>query len=226
MRRDKLARFYRLSNEMGDFVKKGWTVVLYTVIIILVYFYRHELLTWMKGSALTNIPLMMVIATFFALFPIVPYGMIIAIMGWKFGVWNGALISWAGALTAALLMFLFVRYIFADRGRQYLAKFTLTDNVTTMIEKKPFLAILIARLIPVIPQAAVNVYISISRIRFISYAAASAAGKIPGMIVFAFIGAQATAHVQSVFVILAVYAVFLSVVYGLYRCLVKIKWLE
>ncbi|MNI30176.1 SNARE associated Golgi protein [compost metagenome] len=92
-----------------------------------------------------------------------------------------------------------------------------------MMEKSPFLAIFLARLIPVFPQAIVNIYPAFLNIRLLTYTVASALGKIPAMLVYSFLGKNLFSNWQNSLIIIGIYMLFLFIVYLIYRLWLKNK---
>ncbi|KKC49083.1 hypothetical protein VE23_21585 [Paenibacillus sp. D9] len=195
---------------------KWLSAAAYAAVLAAVYFYHQPIIAWMKAG---NAPaaLMALAAAGFAFFPIIPYGIVIGALGYMYGPLAGGLISLFGAWTAALLMFGALRYFFQDKGRQWLGKVRHLDGFVRMTERHPFLSILIARMIPVIPQYAVNAYAAVAGIPFALYAAASALGKVPAMLVYAYAGQSLAAHPSRIVALAVGYIAFLGLVLIAYR---------
>jgi uncharacterized membrane protein YdjX (TVP38/TMEM64 family) len=103
-----------------------------------------------------------------------------------------------------------------------LAKFKRVDQFTALMERNArFFAVLIARLIPFVPAAFVNVYTAISRMRFGTFMAATLIGKIPVMFVLAIIGDQLLSDVGNVLWTSLIYVVFLFAVFLVYWWFLK-----
>ncbi|OXM87626.1 TVP38/TMEM64 family protein [Paenibacillus rigui] len=195
----------------------------YLLMIVFLYLYKDEILHWIQyGEA----PLALVFAAAlgFILVPVLPYKIIIGLFGFKYGPLMGAFISWSAASVASVIAFLLARYLLQQQGRAYLSKYKQLERLRAAIEKNPFLTILFARLIPVIPQAVVNVYPALTSIPVVTFAVASALGKIPAMLLFAFIGSQLFAGTDRLLLSIGVYALFLGIVYLVYRLWLKKRW--
>lgn len=205
-------------------MKKWYTICLYLVLIGTVYKYKDEILHWMQyGDA----PVLLIFAAAlgFIIVPVIPYKIVIGMLGFMYGPLIGALISWAAASVASVIVFGLTRYLFQKQGRAYLSKYKKLEKLQAAIEKSPFLTILLARLIPVIPQAVVNVIPAITSIPIITFAVASALGKIPAMLLFAFIGSNLFAGTSKLVLSVGVYVLFLASVYVVYRVWLKKRWL-
>lgn len=170
-------------------MKKWYTFGMYLVLILIVYVFKDEILHWMQyGEA----PVLLIFAAAlgFIIVPIIPYKIVIGMLGFMYGPLLGSLISWTAASVASVIVFWLARYLFQKQGRAYLSRYERLEKLLAAIEKNPFLTILLARLIPVIPQAIVNVIPAITSIPVVTFAVASALGKIPAMLLFAFIGSN------------------------------------
>ncbi|MCM3274227.1 TVP38/TMEM64 family protein [Paenibacillus elgii] len=205
-------------------MKKWYTIGMYLVLILIVYVFKDEILHWMQyGDA----PILLIFAAAlgFIIVPVIPYKIVIGMLGFMYGPLLGALISWTAASVASVIVFCLARYLFQKQGRVYLSKYEKLEKLQAAIEKNPFLTILLARLIPVIPQAVVNVIPAITSIPVVTFAVASALGKIPAMLLFAFIGSNLFAGTSKLVLSAGVYILFLASVYVVYCVWLKKRWL-
>lgn len=167
-------------------MRKWLPVLIYAAGIIAAWIYKSDILDWMQNN---HSPILSVgVATLLAFFPVVPYKAVISLYGYVYGTLPGALLCWLATTLAAALMFLGVRYWFQGRARTYLSKIKALEKFTAAIERRPFAAVVLARLAPVIPQTAVNVYAGAAGLPFWSFLLASGLGKIPGIALFAYLG--------------------------------------
>ena len=212
-------RFLSSARERGKgIIMKKWLLLfLYALIFAIGFVYRDVLLNWLSSDSLHLLPFMFLAAVFLGLFPVIPFGIFAGMMGAKFGPFWGTLINWTGSVVSAFLFFLFIRYGYQKAGRDYLTKSPRLAVFTRAFEQNAFIAVLFARLIPIIPSPVINIYAGISAIPILSFALATAIGKIPTMLVFAFLGNQLFYNAQRSFLTLLCYAGFLGLVYLLYR---------
>ena len=205
-------------------MKKWYTIGMYLVLILMTYIYNDEILHWMQYG---DVPVLLIFAAAlgFIIVPVIPYKIVIGMLGYMYGPLLGALISWTAASVASVIVFWLARYLFQKQGLAYLSRYEKLEKFQAAIEKNPFLIILLARLIPVIPQAVVNVIPAITSIPVVTFAAASALGKIPAMLLYAFIGSNLLAGTGKVVLSFGVYALFLAIVYAVYRLWLKKRWL-
>ncbi|SDC17688.1 Uncharacterized membrane protein YdjX, TVP38/TMEM64 family, SNARE-associated domain [Paenibacillus sp. UNCCL117] len=203
-------------------MKIGLVVLTYAAMLGAAYVYKGELLGWLErdgGGA--EIPLMLLLSLLFALVPVIPFGVIGGVLGAKYGILVGSLLNVAGSSLAAVIMLLTVRYLFSQQGRRYLARFRRVEAFTELYERRPFLSVLAARLIPVMPAPAVNVYSALTRISLPAFAAATLLGKIPVMLVFAVVGDTVLSDPALTAKALLIYAAFLAAVFIGYKLLLK-----
>ncbi|MEF3306358.1 TVP38/TMEM64 family protein [Paenibacillus sp. GYB003] len=200
---------------------KIWQIgLVYTVAIVIVFLYRDELADWMQRYH-PPLPVAFGVALCFVLFPVLPYKLIIGMLGYMYGPPLGFFVSWSAATLASVILYALVRSSFRERGRAYMAKFERIDKLARFMERRPFAAIFVARLIPVLPQSLVNVYPAFLSIRLSTYATASALGKIPNILLFAYLGNELFANVRNALIVASVYGVLLAATAVGYRIWVK-----
>ncbi|MGF9714048.1 TVP38/TMEM64 family protein [Paenibacillus sp. JMULE4] len=196
-------------------VKKLGLAVLYLGIAYLIYIYGEVILAWFQHS--TNIALIMLIATIMALFPVIPYPIVGGVIGAAFGPVLGGVVTWIGSVSASILMFLFIRYGYQEWGERVLHRHNSLGKITVLFEKNAFVTILFTRLIPFIPSIIINAYSALSRVSFAAYATASSIGKIPSMLLFAWIGDSLMTGPENIVVTIAVYSIFLAVTLSVHQ---------
>jgi uncharacterized membrane protein YdjX (TVP38/TMEM64 family) len=200
---------------------KLWqTMIIYLTAIVTFFIFRNEITSWMLDSR-PPIFVVFLVATCFILFPVLPFKIVIGSLGFMYGPLLGAFISWCAASIGSVIIYLLVRTYFHKQGRAYLSKFDKLEKLQQSMEKRPFLVIFLARLIPILPQAIVNIYPAFLNIRLLTYAVASALGKIPAMLVYAFLGSSIFSNMNSSLIVIGIYALFLTIIYLVYRWWLK-----
>ena len=194
---------------------------IYVLVLIIGFFNSSRIMSWSSNQDMTFLPYMFPLSVFIGLFPVIPFGLFAGIMGAKYGPIWGAFINWTGSFGSALLMFLYVRYGYQKKGREFLARFQQLDRFTSVFERSAFMAVLFARLIPIIPSPVITIYSAISMISVLSFALATAIGKIPTMLVYSFLGDQVFTDVRRTIITVLVYASFIGIAYLIYR-----RWLS
>ncbi|WP_025674976.1 TVP38/TMEM64 family protein [Paenibacillus polymyxa] len=196
-------------------MKKWLLPAAYVSLLCIAFIYRYDWLVWANKQ--TSFPVLLLLAFLFALIPFIPYKLIIASIAYAAGAWQGALICWLGTTLAALVVYSAVRTLFRDKGRAYLERVPALERFNQVMEKDPFTAVLLARLIPVIPQAAVNVYAGVAGFPFWSFMLGTAIGKLPAIAVYAYAGGTFAEHPITGLLILLLYTALVGGGFVLYR---------
>lgn len=173
-------------------MRKWMLAIAYGLGLTAVFIYRNPLLDWLGESGHTGYSLLA--ATALALFPAVPYKAVIGLFGYVYGSLFGGAMCWLATMAASAIMYGGVLAIFPQQGRKVLESVPALDSFTAAVQRRPFASVAAARLLPVIPQAAVNAYAAAAGLPFWSFMLASGLGKIPGIAVFAFLGGNAKEH--------------------------------
>ncbi|MFC5714037.1 TVP38/TMEM64 family protein [Thalassorhabdus alkalitolerans] len=107
--------------------------------------------------------------------------------GLAFGPWLGVMLNMAGAIGGAALSF-FVARLFGKNiaGKEWSGR---AKVIQEELKEHGFLYLLTLRLIPVLNFDLVSYVAGVSKIRFLSYLAATALGIIPGAFAYTFLGA-------------------------------------
>ena len=111
--------------------------------------------------------------------------------GLLFGLWEGAVYTFVGALLNCTLMFLLSRHVGRERI-EALIREKLSPAWRQRLEKlegrEGFLLLILLRLIPAVPYNLINYAFGLTGMSWGSYIAASAIGIIPGTFAFINIG--------------------------------------
>ncbi len=119
-----------------------------------------------------------------------PKAVLTAAGGALFGLWAGAGLSLAGALVGAVISFGVGRLLGRDavdrliRGRM--------ARVDALLAGHGLSAVLVVRLVPLVPFIAINYASGLSGVRFRHYVLGSALGMVPGSLAYAALGAYGT----------------------------------
>lgn len=114
-----------------------------------------------------------------------------------FGWWKGALLSWCGTLSGAVMCFWIARFF----GREVVARFTTKGalvRVDKFFDRYGKYAVLIARLIPFVSFDVVSYGAGLTAMRFWSFFWATAIGQLPVTIVYSYVGGMLTGSAKTV----------------------------
>ncbi len=136
-----------------------------------------------------------------------PKGLLTAAGGALFGLWAGAGLSLAAALIGAVISFGFGRLL----GREAVDRLIRgrLARVDELLSDRGLSAVLLVRLVPLVPYIAINYASGLSGVKFRHYTLGSALGMVPGSLAYAALGAYGTnpwglAAAGSALIILAV----------------------
>ncbi|WP_409300849.1 TVP38/TMEM64 family protein [Peribacillus sp. SCS-155] len=196
-------------------------VLVYLLVFLFCFMNKDYILNWIQESDKSNLPLIFLLSVFIATIPVIPFTLYSGIVGAKYGLLLGSLINWFGTVTASAIYFFAARHLFSDYVTAYLKRFKRLDYFQQMIRKNAFIAILAARVIPIIPTPVVNIYSGIAGIPFSIYISATAIGKIPTTVFVAYSGSQILSSLNRFLLGAVIYLIFLFVIILVYRMWVR-----
>ncbi|MFN2747201.1 MULTISPECIES: TVP38/TMEM64 family protein [Bacillus] len=155
-------------------------------------------------------------------FPVVPFALIAGLNGALFGIGNGVLITLSGSMLGTMLLFFLARYGFRDWAVSKIAKYPRINEYEAYFNRNAFTAVLLGRLLPVVPSVVMNIVCGLSKIKWTVFFAASTLGKIPNVLVISIAGANFTEHKLIAFGIYGVYMlIIVMVIYKKYPHLIS-----
>ena len=118
----------------------------------------------------------LLIISMLMLFPVLPFSLLAGINVLVYGWIGGFLLSLTGSLIGSSIGFWVGRYLGQEWARPHLAKLGKWNKLS---DAKNFYLIVLARLIPILPSAAVNYAAGVSPMKFILFFWATLLGKLP-----------------------------------------------
>jgi uncharacterized membrane protein YdjX (TVP38/TMEM64 family) len=201
-------------------IKKMGIVIIYIIGAVALFVLHEPLLMWIQSTS-PSVLVVILFATVIAFFPLIPYGLVGGVIGVLFGPWLGGLVTWMSSIIASLLFFLVVRYGYQDWGYRVLFQsYKPIHRLADQFERHAFIAILFARILPIVPSVAVNLFSALSRVPFQTYALASALGKLPAMLLYSLVGSSLWSNEEGwtlPSLIVVGYVVFLAITVYLYK---------
>lgn len=119
----------------------------------------------------------------------VPKNLLAAIAGALFGLAGGLVLAWVAALAAALTTFWIARRL----GRTRVAALTgpRLDRAQRVLRERGFLAVVVARLAPIVPFTVVNYGAGVSPVSTRDFTLGTALGVVPGTVAYVLVGTSA-----------------------------------
>ncbi|MBM7587139.1 putative membrane protein YdjX (TVP38/TMEM64 family) [Bacillus pakistanensis] len=204
-------------------MKKSFLIFFYILLMIIGFYNKDLLIHWINDNNASYLPLMLALSILFATIPIIPFTLFAGIMGTKYGIILGFVINWFGGVSAAIFYYLLARYLFADYFKKHTPRFKKINKFNESMKDHAFLAVLIGRLISIIPPTAIHIYSAMNHIPFLKYLLATSVGQIPIMFMLAFGGNQIFAHPLIFIAGIGLYSLFLLGVFFIYRYYFKNK---
>lgn len=150
---------------------------------------REALRSAIGGSGLTGLAVFVAVYLVCSLL-VVPKGMLSIAAGLAWGLLSGAGIVVVGALLGAIAAFWVGRWL----GRDAVTRLAGDQlrRLDDLVERHGVAAIVVVRLIPVIPFTVINYAAGLTAIRFGPYLIGTAIGILPGTIAYVALGAYGT----------------------------------
>lgn len=105
-----------------------------------------------------------------------------------FGLWFGFILSWAGAVTGALVVFLIFRRYGHGRLLSFLQRYRQVKKLMRWVDRHGFGPVFLLLCFPFTPSAVVNIVAGLSNIKTYQYLLAVMAGKAVMIFSVSFIG--------------------------------------
>lgn len=165
------------------------------IIIGLIYVCQFEL-EWAKPEKIRDGilsvgfwgPLVYVLCNAFRPFFLFPAIILGVAGGLAFGPLWGTIYLIIGTVIGAVLCFGLARQLGRDRVKQFCPKWISLGSLEEQTECHGFRAVVIMRLLPLLPWDAVSFLAGFSRVSFGTYVAATIVGSVPGAIAFSYFG--------------------------------------
>ncbi|MBN2981804.1 TVP38/TMEM64 family protein [Cohnella algarum] len=201
-------------------MKKVLVMGAYAAAVVILIINRDSLVSWMEADLEGYQHILMWLAgLIIAVVPALPYGIVAAVFGAKYGLLTGSLLNIGISVLGAIILFALVRRTFSQEERAKASKVKGLHYLTDFTENHAFLTILIARLLPIVPAQAVAIFAAITKIAWIPYLSATILGKIPFLLFITLLGDRFYRYesTNEIFMIVIGYGMFLAVVYVIYR---------
>jgi uncharacterized membrane protein YdjX (TVP38/TMEM64 family) len=123
-----------------------------------------------------------------AFFPFLPLVVFIVANVNSFGLWMGFFLSWIGACSGAIIVFIIMRKLGQWKFLRSLQEKKAIKKLLTWIERRGFSPLFLILCFPFTPSAAINVVAGLSKISFWQFILAVLSGKFVMIFVISFIG--------------------------------------
>lgn len=117
-----------------------------------------------------------------------PASLLTIAAGFAFGLGWGIAIVWVGATAGAALAFLIARHLARERVEKAARKSENFRAIDRAVGEKGWKIVALLRLSPLVPFSLSNYLYGLTAIRFGPYLLASAAGMLPGTVLYVYLG--------------------------------------
>ncbi|MNZ84312.1 TVP38/TMEM64 family inner membrane protein YdjZ [compost metagenome] len=203
---------------------KKWLVAILNLAAVIVVLYHTEaVMEWIAEDEEGSTFIVFMLVVLLAAIPAIPFGIVSGIIGAKYGILWGSLLNITASALAAVFVYLLFRYLLYEQGTVLLRRYTPLRRMDGFIKHHTFWALLIARIIPIIPAAVINVYAGVFGLSFTLFLFSTFLGKIPVLFVFTFVGDSVGSGSTKWISMVVIYLLFLLIVYGIYQLLTRTR---
>lgn len=165
-----------------------------------------------EGNSSYSIGIQFLLMVLVSLIPFAPIPVLAAYIGSQHDFITGFIINMSGTLTGSIILYVFSKTLLRRLARKTLLKYDHLRRYLSLIESNGFLAVLIGRVVPILPSAGVNLIAGVSGVSFIAFSLATFIGKFPTLIAFSFAGNQLAANRWDVVLYIVLYVLILTII--------------
>lgn len=170
---------------------------------------KHFLTNAVEINIVIGVSFSFLLMAILAFFPAMPIPLVAGIIGSIFPMPVALIINMGGNVLGSLCMYILSKTILKKFALRKLSNFKKLTGFFNLLERNGFLAVLIGRLIPIMPSAAINLIAGISNISLIPFLLATILGKFPTMLVATVAGNQFEEHQ---FYTIILFSLYMSVI--------------
>ncbi len=180
----------------------GWAAILAMCALVYLLFpdFLHQTYAYLEHGDIENLAvylqsfgiwsivviiLLFIVMTFTFVFP---FMILSGATGIIYGLFWGIIISWAGEVAGALVMFFLARNFCRHTAEKLISHSRYLKQVDDYSAASGFNALLIARLFPLAPSGIITAVAAISRISFRDFILATVIGKLPPVVIKVIMG--------------------------------------
>lgn len=155
-----------------------------------------------------------------SMIPFAPIPVLAAFIASNHALFPGFAINMLGTTLGSFLLFLFSKSVLRHVAKNYVTKKKHLSKYLALIEKNGFLAVLLGRIIPIVPSAGINLIAGISNVGVGAFITATLLGKLPVILAYSLAGHQIAAGNWGTVLIVTLYVLILFLIGGK----LKRKW--
>ena len=170
--------------------KRILSISIFIIIVAIGILQKDVLLALIKEGGFVSLFISMLFVAICVFFPVIPFPVLAGVIGSVFGMMQGMIVSLTGAMAGTMAFFLLSRYGFRDYAQKKLMTKPKVQEYESFLNRNSFMAILICRLIPIIPAPVVTIICGLSKVNWLVFFSASTIGKLPNILILSYAGAS------------------------------------
>lgn len=172
-------------------------------------FVETQIMDWLQTPSPWKAIVSFLLLIALAFVPFMPIAVVFGAVGFSYPLPVALFINITGSLLGAVLMFLLCKYGLRGYYERKIQHINSESAFIKLMKTNSFLAIVIARFIPILPSAVVNIVCAMFQVPTRIYVAATLLGKLPSILIYTLVGNQLLENNVGIWMIVALYAVII-----------------
>ncbi|MEK4630061.1 MAG: VTT domain-containing protein [Solibacillus sp.] len=177
-------------------------------------------LQWMNEESILVGMIQLLVMVIVSMIPLAPIPVIALFIASTQGLIVGFIINMGGTLVGSFLLYLLSKNLLKRMAQKMVTRYKGFHAFLDLIQSNGFLAVLIGRLVPVLPSAGVSLISGVSGVKLSSFLLATLLGKFPTILAFSFAGTGFTSGNLNTLILVTLYFLVLMLI----ARKVKNKW--
>ena len=166
---------------------------------------------WLLTPSMEKIVISFILLVALSFIPLMPMALIYGALAFAYPFWIALIINLAGTVLGAIFMFVLCKHGLRGYYERKLKMVEMNSKFIQLMQTNSYLTVLIARCIPVLPTALVNIACAMFQMPLRTYSWATFIGKLPSVLVFTYVGYQLNEQNMWVFLLLVFYIVIIGI---------------
>ena len=175
---------------------------------------------WLLTPSIWKVIISFILLIVLSFVPFMPMALIYGALAFAYPFWFALIINVSGTMLGAIIMFVICKFGLKGYYERKLKVIGTDSKFIQLMQTNSFLAVLIARCIPILPTVAVNIVSAMFQMQLKTYTWATFIGKLPSVLVFTLVGNQL--HDQNMWVVMLL--VFYIVIITVASMRIKASW--
>lgn len=175
---------------------------------------------WLLTPSIGTVIISFILLIALSFVPFMPMALIYGALAFAYPYWLALLINVSGTMLGAIIIFVICKHGLKGYYERKLKISGKKSKFYQLMQTNSFLAVLIARCIPILPTVFVNIVSAMYQMPLRTYVWATFIGKLPSVLIFTLVGNQL--HDQNMWVVLLL--IFYIVIITVATKRIKASW--